>query len=461
MKIQSHAVASSFPEDRHLSSYISGMAATGHRTGNQQGLNGTLSDYLGRLAALGSLAQRESSGEVISQAISLACGALQADYCALFELKANTRPLLVIRHGSGWHFRLDGTIALDDIIELNGHIDHAFDLGMMIDGLVPDLGSRLLRFMRSHRVSSGATAAIDGKDGLLGILGIYTTNKRQFVQAELDLLQITANIIGAAITAEREAADRAHAAAREAARLKSAFLANTTHEIRSPLNVIMGYSELVAENLTEAGDESQLQYLEAVRRAGMRLLGTVDQILAYAKLECGEFKLCPEWIDLSAIVNHLVEKYRGAAEAKGLTLGCQIESEDTNVCFDRFCLEGVIANPLVNAIKFTESGHVKVRLYRADNGQLKLEISDTGIGMDTPFLTHLFEPFVQEDVGTSRRYEGTGLSLALTRRYAELNHASIEVRSVKRQGTSFIIEFSEQLPQSNSVVSDWPREGRN
>ena len=251
MKIQAHARASSLSDDSDIP-YLYGLAATGRRTGNQRLLSDTLTDYLGRLAALGSLAQRESSAEVISQAINLACGALQADYCALFELTPNTEPRLVMRHGRGWQCRLDTPIDLTDIIEVDGHKDHGFDIGLMIDGLVPNAGSQMLRFMHAHRVSSGTNAAIEGRNGLLGILGIYSTNKRQFVQAELDLLQITANIIGAALVAEREAGERAGAASLEAARLKSAFLANTTHEIRSPLNVIMGYSELVADNLTRS-----------------------------------------------------------------------------------------------------------------------------------------------------------------------------------------------------------------
>jgi signal transduction histidine kinase len=453
MKVPLHALASSPAEDDPSQAYE--LASLEHRTGNQHALNETLRDYLGRLAALGSLAQRESSAEVASQAMSLACGALRADYCALFELLPSKEPQLVMRDGSGWHFGLEGAIALDDIIEVNGHVNHAFDFGMMVDGLVPDAASRLLRFMRSHRVSSGATAAIDGKDGLLGILGIYTTGKRHFTQAELDLLQITANIIGAAIGAEREAAEQARAAVLEAAKLKSAFLANTTHEIRSPLNVIMGYSELIAENLTEAGDDTQARYLEAVRRAGRRLLGTIDRIIAYAKLECGEFKPCPELIDVSPMVSRLIEEHRGVAEEKGLLLVGQIEAAETIVHFDPVCLESVITNPLANAIKFTESGHVTVRLYRAANGQLKLDISDTGIGIDTPYLAHLFEPFAQEDAGTSRRYEGAGLSLALTRRYAELNGAAVEVRSLKHQGTTFTVGFSRQLPQSFDAGQDY------
>jgi signal transduction histidine kinase len=409
-------------------------------------MNKILRDYLGRLAALSSLAQRESGGEVAAQAMSLVCEVLAVDFCAFFEFVPGSESHLIMRYGSGWRSCLNGPIALDEIIEVNGHINQALDFGFMVDGLVPAAHSSVLRFMRSHNVRSGAAVGIEGKDGLAGIFGIYTTTERQFVQPELDLLQLTANTVGAALATERELAEQAHTAALQAARLKSAFLANTTHEIRSPLNVILGYSELVAENLKEAGDDTQLRYLEAVRRAGRRLLGTVDQIIAYAKLECGDFKSCPELIDVSATVSRLVEEHRGAAEEKGLDLTQRIDATDTLIFFDPQCLESVIVNPLANAIKFTASGQIAVRLYRAAGGQLKLEITDSGVGMDAAYIARLFEPFCQEDAGTARRFEGAGMGLALARRYAELNGASLEIHSLKHHGTSVTVGFSNPAP---------------
>jgi signal transduction histidine kinase len=456
MKTSPRAFTSSSAEDRESYPSICGLPKREHRIEKENALDPTLTDYLGRLAALGTLAQRESPAQVVSQAIGLTCAALGADYCALFELIPGTHRF-VMRHGRGWRSALDDAIGLEEIIEVNGNINHALDSGFMMDGLAPDAGSHLLRFMRSHRVSSGATAAIEGRDGLIGILGIYTTYKHRLTQSELDLLQITANIIGGALAAERSAAEQTRAAALEAARLKSAFLANTTHEIRSPLNVIMGYSELVAENLTEAGDDSQSRYLEAVRRAGRRLLGTVDRIIAYARLECGDFKPRPETVDLRAVVDRLIEEHRPAAEEKGLLLIHFAETDDANVQFDPQCLEGVIGNPLLNAIKFTEAGGVTVRLYRAGDGQLKLEISDSGIGMNAGYLAQLFEPFGQEDPGTARRYEGAGLGLALSRRYAELNGAAIKVKSAKDRGTTVTIEFGQPPPSLIPPGPDSPK----
>ncbi|HEX4208853.1 MAG TPA: histidine kinase dimerization/phospho-acceptor domain-containing protein, partial [Candidatus Binataceae bacterium] len=350
-----------------------GLATHSYSMGNERGLKENLSGYMADLAALSSQAQHDDNATaIIGEAIALARDALQTEYCSLYELTSGTQRF-AMRHGSGWHFDLTGEFALDDIDDANEALEPPF----MADGLAPDDGSVLLRFMRSHHVSGGVHARIESNRGLRGLLAVYTTRGRRFGQAELDFLQLIANIIGTAFTAERVTAERDQAAALEAARLKSAFLANTTHEIRSPLNVIMGYTELVAENLSEAGDHSQARYLEAVKRAGRRLLSTVEKILDYAQLESGNFASRPEPLDAAAMLIALIEEHRGHADEKGLALTCRIEAADTVVSFDRHCLTSVIANPLLNAIKFTEAGHIRVRLYQT-SGKLKLEITDSG-----------------------------------------------------------------------------------
>ena len=156
---------------------------------------------------------------------------------------------------------------------------------------------------------------------------------------------------------------------------------------------------------------------------------------------------------MAALVTALIEEHRGPADEKGLTLICGIEAADTIVSFDRHCLESVIANPLLNAIKFTEAGYVSARLHRTAAGKLALEISDSGIGIDESYLARLFEPFSQEDFGTARRFEGVGLGLALTGRFAALNGASLEVHSRKGCGTTVSIQFGEQSAGSTSLTA--------
>ena len=232
------ASTTSSTEESDSSGSLFDQAARGYKTGSDRGLNENLAAYLPDLAVLISQAGRQPDAtEIITQSIALVRTALKADYCALYEVGPETRRF-AMRQGGGWRFHLPGEFELNDIIET----DDTSELPFMADGLVPDVTSGLIGFMRSHHVGGGVNARIEDAGGLIGLLAVYTTRGRKFSQAELDFLQLIANIVGSALEAERSAIKRERAVALEAARLKSAFLANTTHEIRSPLNVILGYS---------------------------------------------------------------------------------------------------------------------------------------------------------------------------------------------------------------------------
>lgn len=233
---------------------------------------------------------------------------------------------------------------------------------------------------------------------------------------------------------------RARDAALESARLKSAFLANTSHEIRTPLNVILGYADLVGEHLAGLGDHSQDSYLQAVERAGRRLLATIQQILDYSRLEAGAVELNPAAVALAPFIEDLAQDLSLLAIEKGLKLRVVID-EPCTVRFDEYCLQSALSNLVHNAIKFTDRGEIVLRLYRDDAGVLVLAVRDSGVGIDRDYLPKLFEPFSQEQAGNSRRFEGAGLGLALTRKYLELGGAHVAVQSRKGDGSTFTIEF--------------------
>ena len=236
----------------------------------------------------------------------------------------------------------------------------------------------------------------------------------------------------------REARD----AALEAARLKSAFVANVTHEIHTPLNIILGYADLMAERLTELGDERARDYAEPVRRAGARLLNTVASILEVSKIEAGEYRLDPKPIVLAEFLERLLGEFRVLAAKKGLVLGAEIEEPRAIVTFDEICLSNTLTNLLQNALKFTEQGEVKVRLWRDADAALRLQVRDTGVGIDPRYLPHIFRAFSQENPGLTRKFQGVGLGLSLVRKYLELNGAEIAVASEKNKGSAFTIRFA-------------------
>jgi PAS domain S-box-containing protein len=244
---------------------------------------------------------------------------------------------------------------------------------------------------------------------------------------------------------ERRAADLALANARDSAlestRLKSAFLANTSHEIRTPLNVILGYTDLLAEHLSDIDDHTQDAYLEALGRAGRRLLKTIQQILDYSRLEAGALALNPSAIALVPFIEDQANDLKVLAAEKGIELRLAIAEPDVTVRFDEYCLQSALSNLLDNAIKFTDRGEIVLGLERDSTGTLKLEVRDTGVGIDDDYMPRLFEPFSQEQTGHSRRFEGAGLGLAFARKCVELGGARISAGSRKGEGSTFTIAF--------------------
>ena len=235
---------------------------------------------------------------------------------------------------------------------------------------------------------------------------------------------------------------QARDAALEASRLKSAFVANVTHEIHTPLNIILGYADLMTERLAELGDGRESDYAEPVRRASKRLLDTVASILEISKIESGAYRLDPRLIMLGEFVERLVGEFRVLAAKKGLALSARIDEPRAAVSFDEACLSNALTNLLQNAIKFTERGEVSVRLWRDARAALCLDVRDTGVGIDADYLPHIFEAFSQENPGLTRRFEGVGLGLSLVRKYLELNGAEIAVASEKHKGSTFTIRFA-------------------
>jgi PAS domain S-box-containing protein len=254
--------------------------------------------------------------------------------------------------------------------------------------------------------------------------------------------------------------ERVRDTALEASRLKSAFIANMSHEIRTPLNVIAGYADLVGEHLAEHNDESQKDFVEGIQRACSRLSRTIDNILDISKIEAGAFNLAPAKLEIDRLLEHLLTDFRVIAERKGIALTCTIDTPGAAIVFDEYCLTQALANLLDNALKFTERGGVAYRLYRTTDARLCVEIRDTEIGISQEYLSRLFQPFSQEHSGDARKFQGSGLGLALTRKYLELNGAEISVQSEKGEGTTFTIRFSresEAESRSDSQSVDRPQ----
>jgi PAS domain S-box-containing protein len=246
------------------------------------------------------------------------------------------------------------------------------------------------------------------------------------------------------ITERKRAEDRLREALRraeESDRLKSAFLANISHEIRTPLNVITGFSSLIGEHLAERGDDSQRDVLEMIDRASKRLINTVHQVLDFSKIMTGSFTVKPVPLRIWPVIEREVVEFRAPAAEKGISLSCTTEDPNATVVFDEYCLAHAVRILVDNAVKFTKQGEISTRLCRRAEAALSFEVRDTGVGIDSDYLSHLFQPFTQEEPGHTRQFEGTGIGLALARKYLELNGARLAVQSEKAKGSVFTIHF--------------------
>ena len=236
-----------------------------------------------------------------------------------------------------------------------------------------------------------------------------------------------------------EALAQARDEALEASRMKSAFLANMSHEIRTPMNGVIGLTDLLAQSEL---DDVQLRYAEGIRSAGESLLAIIDDILDFSKVEAGKLELERVEFDVCQLVEEGTALLAEPARAKGIELvtACH-PSLPRMLQGDALRLRQVVVNLVGNAVKFTHDGEVVVRACLLhDQGEevvLRVEVTDTGIGLDAEQQTRLFQPFVQADASTTRRYGGTGLGLALARRLVELMDGNIGVESAPGVGSTF------------------------
>ncbi|MGC4076988.1 MAG: response regulator [Rubrivivax sp.] len=297
------------------------------------------------------------------------------------------------------------------------------------------------RFQRTLRLADGSTGYTlasyipDRDGGRVRGFNVIVADITDVKRAELELERVNAQLVQRA--AEAEAATRA----------KSAFLANMSHEIRTPMNAIIGLTHLLARDAT---DEQQRSRLAKVDGAARHLLQVISDILDLSKIEADKMSLEREEFRLDEVLERSLSMVRTKAAEKGLELAADTAALPERLIGDPTRLAQVLINLLANAVRFTERGSVRLRacVLRRDEQRLlaRFEVQDTGPGIAPEQLPRLFAAFDQGDNSMTRRHGGTGLGLALTRRFAELMGGEAGVDSRLGEGSTFWFSAEFELP---------------
>jgi PAS domain S-box-containing protein len=224
----------------------------------------------------------------------------------------------------------------------------------------------------------------------------------------------------------------------EANRLKSEFLANMSHELRTPLNAIIGFATLLHRGKAGEMTSEQTEYAGDILGSAKHLLQLINDVLDLAKVESGRMDLNVESVDLARVVTEVKEILRGLAAEKRVRIVVAIDGALSTVRVDARMLKQILYNYLSNAIKFTrEDSEVSLRVMPAADEKFRIDVEDRGIGIKAEDMHRLFVEFQQLDAGTAKKYPGTGLGLALTRRIAEAQGGAVDVKSTYGSGSTF------------------------
>ena len=260
-------------------------------------------------------------------------------------------------------------------------------------------------------------------------LVFYYRQPHVFSEVEMQTAIALGNLVGAGITSaelyeqERAAREDAH----QANRIKDNFLATLSHELRTPLNAILGYTRMLLGPAAES--ERRQHYLKVVERNATALAEIVEDVLDVSRIVTGKLTVRSEPVDLIQIVQLATDTVLPAAHERQVQVECSIETTRAVVVGDINRLQQVLWNLMTNAVKFTPSGGRVAVVLRQDGDRAVVIVTDTGVGIAAPFLTHIFEPFRQADTRPSREHGGLGLGLAITRRLVEVHGGSITAES--------------------------------
>lgn len=300
-------------------------------------------------------------------------------------------------------------------------------VGGQVQNVLPFTSEYNAHDMIAHNKSLSHTMTIGERFYMFIIMGVTKFGMCQVYGRDITELKIK----------ERELKD-ALERAEESKKLKEFFLSQISHEIRSPLNVIIGYSDLLMNELMKDHPDYGSIFLSMINNS-KRLYRTFDLMLNMSQLQTGKYETRLERVNINSLIKTLINEFKSFSQEKNLNLSfINTLEKDTVATVDHYSIAQIFINLIDNAIKYTNQGKIDIILYKS-NSSLCVDVSDTGIGIPKEYQAKLFTPFSQADMGYTRPYDGTGLGLALVKNFIELNRAKIKVNSEPGRGSTFTV----------------------
>jgi signal transduction histidine kinase len=308
---------------------------------------------------------------------------------------------------------------------------------LILDGAVPAASCRglgagyrtrtdaLIPVSLSASLMLGDTGRVEGQVWLAQDMTEYKRFERELIQA-------------------KEEAEQANHA-------KSMFLANMSHELRTPLNAIIGYSEMLQEDCRDRSLDEFVPDLTNIERAGKILLFLINDILDISKVEAGKMELCLETFDVAGLLEDVMRTAAPLARKNRNDIRIECPPDIGELRADATRLSQSLLNLISNACKFTENGVISVEASRSPSDGVQITVRDTGIGITPAQLNNLFQSFTQADASTTRKYGGSGLGLALSRKLCQMMGGDISVQSEPGVGSSFTVHIPAGQPLEVAV----------
>ena len=291
------------------------------------------------------------------------------------------------------------------------------------------------------------------------MIHLSSNPNRKYKQEEYKLAKELADRAALAIENARlfkEAGEKAKEL-EKANRLKSEFLANVSHELRTPLNAIITLSDILIQGMPGALNREQIKQLEIIQRSGKNLLNLINDILDLSKIEAGRIEAIYSVVPIRAVIGETIEHVRPLCDEKGLALEYEFSPEVPDEIYsDQDKITKALTNLLSNAVKFTKRGKVTVKLGLESKNELRIDVTDTGIGIPKDRSDEIFKEFQQIDSSDSRTYGGTGLGLSITKKVMDIIGGSVLLASQPHKGSTFtlIIPLQVKNEASKEVIID-------